>query len=148
MKILKYSFVILVVSMVANIAMVSATVTLRPDQWGVSGQSEIPAGKTIKTVEVVKERFATQNFYNYYANTPQTIPCTDCKFNVELYKKVSNNNWNKVGTVKNIQMKQRGYFYNNTSEGPGTYYLSIKRNGFTVYTTILIWEWFVQDKIQ
>ena len=148
MKILKYSFVILAVSMVANIAMASAAATLRPDQWGVSGQDTVPAyGKgSIKTIEVIKAREGTQNFYNYYAETGLTAPCDNCKIKAELQHKV-NNLWDPLVSAT-VKMKQRGYFVGNNSENPGTYRLSLSRANATLLETTVIWDWYVQEPIK
>lgn len=148
MKILKYSFVILAVSMVANIAVSSATATLEPYQWGISGKHYVPAfGRgSVKTIDVVKTREGNQNFYNDYAETGLTSPCKKCKIMAELQHKV-NNLWDPLVSTT-VKMDQRGYFSGNNSESPGTYRLAISRADATLLETTVIWDWYVQDPIR
>ncbi len=147
MKILKYSFAILVVSMIANVAMASAAATLRPDQWGVSGQSTVPKDKAVNTIAVKKERLGTQNFYNDYAETGLTSPCKNCKFIATLQRDVDGK-WKNTQESSELKMDQRYYYTGNTTEATGTYRISIKRSDWTLLETTLIWDWYVQDPIR
>lgn len=146
MKILKYSFAILVVSMIANVAMASAATTLEPHRSGIWGTFDIAAGKTVTTVDVAKERISTQYFYNDYTNTPLTSPCKNCQIKATLQRKI-NSSWNIVASTT-VKMDNKGYFSGNTSEAPGTYRLQIRRNDVTLLTTTVIWDWYIQDPIK
>jgi hypothetical protein len=144
MKVLKYSMLVLVISVVGNIVLANAAITLQSFQTGIMGTAEIPAVGSVKTDSVIKDKLDNQTFYNLFTNTPKTNPCKKCNIVATLQKNV-NGTWTDIKSSTNVVMGESYTYVLNTAQVEGTYRLSLIRNDLTIYTTFVNWQWDVQS---
>ena len=138
MKIIKYSFMMLGVAIIANIALVQALTNL--NQFGlIYGTATIPAGKTVQlNNDVQKTELGVQSVTNTRTFTPLTDPCPKCNIEVNLLRKLSSGKYDKVGTVF-VKQGQTDYFLSQSVS------LSFRRVDATALTTYVGFDWRVQD---
>ncbi|MCI8794434.1 MAG: hypothetical protein HFI73_03560 [Bacilli bacterium] len=145
MKIIKYSFMMLGVAIIANIALVQALTNL--NQFGlIYGTATIPAGKTVQlNNDVQKTELGVQSVTNTRTFTPLTDPCPKCNIEVNLLRKLSSGKYDKVGTVF-VKQGQTDYFLSQSvSQSFGEFNLSFRRVDATALTTYVGFDWRVQD---
>ena len=144
MKIIKYSFMMLGVAIIANIALVQALTNL--NQFGlIYGTATIPAGKTVQlNNDVQKTELGVQSVTNTRTFTPLTDPCPKCNIEVNLLRKLSSGKYDKVGTVF-VKQGQTDYFLSQSvSQSFGEFNLSFRRVDATALTTYVGFDWRVQ----
>ncbi len=145
MKIIKYSFMMLGVAIIANIALVQALTNL--NQFGlIYGTATIPAGKTVQlNNDVQKTELGVQSVTNTRTFTPLTDPCPKCNIEVNFLRKLSSGKYDKVGTVF-VKQGQTDYFLSQSvSQSFGEFNLSFRRVDATALTTYVGFDWRVQD---
>lgn len=144
MKLVKYSFMALGVAFIANIALVRALTYPNANGY-IYGTATMPAGKTVRlNGEVQKSDISAQSVTNTRTFTTITDPCTDCKIDVKLLRKLSSNSFDTVGSITFKQGETKA-FTQNVSYTEGIYNLSFKRNGITDVTTYVGFDWRVQN---
>ncbi len=145
MKIFKYSFMALGVAFIANVALVKALTYPNANGY-IYGTATMAAGKTVRlNGEVQKSDISGQSITNTRTFTTITDPCTDCKIDVKLLRKLSSGNFDTVGSITFKQGETKAFTSQNVSYTEGVYNLSFKRNGITAVTTYVGFDWRVQN---
>lgn len=132
MKLLKYSFITLIVALAVEGILVSAYSS--PSSMQISKQLE--ANKLQYTGYVTKNTWVKQTYYNRDTYTPMTNPCPNCKISAKI--------WSDTGTSSGEIITTKGQTKGTSETGtnsPGNYRVAIKRSDFTLLTTYHFATW-------
>ena len=144
MKVFKYSLMVLVFAVVANVTLAHALIMLVAPNTGISGQTTLKRNEeSYPTDTVIKSQMGTQYFKNNNTFTTYTDPCPKCKITADLWKN-SSGIWNHIKYASDVTMGNSKAFSNNTSEDTGSYYIKLKRSDITAAWTYVTWDWIVQ----
>lgn len=145
MKIFKYSFMVLMIAVIANVALVNAYVN--PNVYGyVYGTADMGPAETVRLRDdIQKDNIGAQSITNTRTFTTITDPCTDCKIQVNLLRKLSSGKYDNNGTIYFKQGETKSFISQDVSYSEGIYTLSFKRSGITAVRTYVGFDWKVQN---